>query len=172
LHEGRRYVRLTDVRLSGSHAFQVAASAIFTMSPQRLALAGVFALTIASFGCRKSGVDCTPPPAVLTCPEAGAPSFAGDVFPNVFGPVCDNCHAPGQIEASIPLTSYQQIYGPTSGASAGSEAREIFNQVFESCLMPPSDAPVPLGDDQRQTLLDWFACGALDSPAPDAGTHD
>ena len=118
-----------------------------------------------SFACRKSSVDCTPPPAVLTCPEAGSPSFAGDVLPNVFVPVCENCHAPGQVEASIPLTNYQQIYGSTSGSSAGSEAKEIFNQVFESCLMPPSNTPVPLDDDERQILLDWFACGAPDSPA-------
>ncbi|HVZ89257.1 MAG TPA: hypothetical protein VHG72_19980 [Polyangia bacterium] len=133
----------------------------------------VVTLAAASLGCRKSGVDCTPPPASLTCPEAGSPSFAGEVFPSVFVPVCDNCHAPGQIEASIPLTNYQQIYGSTTGSSAGSEAKEIFNQVFESCLMPPSNAPVLLDDDQRQILLDWFACGAPDSPpAGDAGGGD
>jgi hypothetical protein len=136
-----------------------------TVSPRRLCRAGVLALALASFACRKSGVECTPPPADPVCPEAGAPSFSGDVFPNVFVPVCDNCHAPGQTEASMPLTSYAQIYG-----SNGTEAREIFNQVFESCLMPPSNAPVPLTDGERQTLLDWFACGALDdSPSVDAG---
>jgi uncharacterized membrane protein len=135
-------------------------------------MVGVLALAMVSVACRKSGVDCTAPPAVLTCPEAGSPSFADAVLPNVFVPVCDNCHAPDQVEANIPLTNYRQIYGPTSGASAGSEAKEIFNQVFESCLMPPSNAPVPLDDDQRQLLLDWFACGALDGPPADAGAGD
>lgn len=142
------------------------------MLPRFLAVTAVLGLGVASEGCRKSGIDCTPPPATLSCPEAGAPSFAGDVFPNVFVPVCDNCHAPGQVEASIPLTNYAQIYGPIGGPNAGSEAKEIFNQVFEACLMPPSNAPVPLGDEQRQTLLDWFACGALDSPPTDGGSGD
>lgn len=106
------------------------------------------------------------PPPEVACPDGGGPSFTGDVLP-IFENVCANCHAPGEIEASIPLTTYQQIYGP-----GGDEAREINNQVFESCLMPPSNAPVPLGDDQRQTLLVWLACGALDSPAVDAGAGD
>ncbi|HXJ19037.1 MAG TPA: hypothetical protein VMT03_02305 [Polyangia bacterium] len=140
------------------------------MRPRRLPIAALFSLaTAAAPGCHGTSVPCTPPPAVLSCPDAGGPSFAGDVFPNVFVPVCDNCHAPGQVEASIPLTSYQQIYGPASGPNQGSEAKEIFNQVFESCLMPPGDAPVPLDEERRQTLLDWFACGVQDSPAADAG---
>lgn len=131
-----------------------------------LALAwGLVALTAS--GCKTSGVACTPPPSNLVCPEAGAPSFADDVYPNVFVPVCGNCHAPGGQEANRPLTSYQQIYGTN-----GNGAREIFNQVFLSCLMPPSNAPVPLTDTQRQTLLDWFACGAPDSPSVDAAARD
>ena len=129
-----------------------------------LALAG---LTLTESGCKKSGVDCMPPPANPVCPDGGAPSFA-DVYQTVFVPVCDNCHAPGGMEAVMPLTSYAQIYG-----SNGTEAREIFNQVFESCLMPPSNAPEPLTEDERQTLLDWFACGALDdSPSVDAAAGD
>jgi uncharacterized membrane protein len=144
------------------------------MSPNRVLEFTVLALTVASLGCQKSaaGADCTPPPAVLICPDAGSPSFAGDVLTNVFLPVCDNCHASGQVEASMPLTNYAQIYGPRTGSKAGAEAAEIFNQVFESCLMPPSNAPLPLNDDQRQTLLDWFSCGALDTPAADGGSGD
>jgi hypothetical protein len=41
-------------------------------------------------------------------------------------------------------------------------AREIYFQVFQSCLMPPPDVPEVLSDQQRQTLLDWFGCGAPD----------
>ncbi|HVV49097.1 MAG TPA: hypothetical protein VHO06_05525 [Polyangia bacterium] len=115
-----------------------------------------------------------PPPQPLVCPEAGSPDFASEVFPKVFLPVCDNCHAPGEVESNMPLTNYQQIYGPTSGPNAGVEIGEIYTWVFEECRMPPSDAPVPLDDDQRQLLLDWFACGAPDSASltADAGTGD
>jgi len=42
--------------------------------------------------------------------------------------------------------------------------------------MPPSNAPAPLTADERQTLLDWFACGAQNSPpaspTPDGGARD
>jgi hypothetical protein len=138
---------------------------------RRLSEAGVLSLALGSFGCPKSGVECTPPPEVA-CPDGGGPSFEGDVLP-IFNSVCDNCHAPDASKVQTPLlTNYQQIYGPATGPGAGSEAIEIRNQVFLSCLMPPSNAPVPLSDDQRQTLLVWFACGALDSPAVDAGPGD
>jgi hypothetical protein len=140
------------------------------VSPQRLSRAAVLALALASLACQKSGAECVPPP-VMACPDGGGPSFDTDVLP-VFQQVCDNCHAPDGSEASRPLTTYREIYGPATGPSAGSEAIEIRNQVFLSCLMPPSNAPVPLGVDQRQTLLVWFACGALDSPAVDAGARD
>jgi uncharacterized membrane protein len=114
------------------------------------------------------------PPPVVACPVGGGPSFDTDVLP-IFQQVCDNCHAPDapKPDQETPfLTSYQQIFGPVTGPSAGSEVKEINNQVFLSCLMPPSNAPVPLSDDQRQTLLVWLACGALDSPAVDAGATD
>jgi uncharacterized membrane protein len=133
-----------------------------TVSPRRLATAGLLALAAAAVGwsgCRKETVDCTPPPAVLPAPEAGCPTFAA-VFSDVFTPVCDNCHAPKEQEASIPLTTYAQIQG---------RATTIYNRVFLSCDMPPSNAPAPLTADERQLLLDWFACGALnDAPATDA----
>jgi hypothetical protein len=132
----------------------------------------IFLLILALFGCRKSAVECMPPPAVLVCPEAGSPSFVNDVLPRVFIPVCDNCHAPGQVEGSRPLTNYQEIHGPTGGPNAGLEGNAVFTQVFENCWMPPSNAPIPLDDDERQLLLDWFACGAPDSPSLDAGASD
>ena len=99
---------------------------------------------------------------MVTCPDGGGPSFTGDVLP-IFKNVCANCHAPGETEASIPLTTYPQIQVWVG---------ELNNQVFLSCLMPPPNAPVPLSDDQRQTLLVWLTCGALDTPAVDASTAD
>jgi hypothetical protein len=139
-----------------------------TVSLRRLSGAGVLALAVASLGCRKSGVECIPPP-VVACPDGGGPSFEGDVFP-VFQQVCDNCHASDAPEAQRQtpfLTTYQQIYGPK-----GSEVGAINFQVFDNCSMPPATAPVALSDDQRQTLLLWLACGALDAPAVDAGAAD
>jgi hypothetical protein len=126
-----------------------------------LALAGLSA-------CKKSGdgVACDPP-MNPTCPGV-APSFANDVYPNVFVPFCVSCHSSIGVEFGTPLTTYEQIYGQN-----GQEAGEIFTQVFENCLMPPSNAPAQLTDgdgdggmgdaeaaNSRQTLLDWLTCGA------------
>ena len=107
---------------------------------------------------------------MVTCPDGGGPSFDTEVLP-IFVQVCDNCHAPNapQGDRRTPyLTDYQQIYG-TGG---GSEARAINVQIFDNCAMPPANAPVPLSNDQRQTLLVWLACGAPDSPAVDAAVSD
>jgi mono/diheme cytochrome c family protein len=114
-------------------------------------------------GCKSSGsaAECPPAPVNPPCPDA-PPSFAGDVYPNVFVPICVPCHGPGGQESNMPFTSYPRIYGTN-----GSTAREIYAQVFENCLMPPAGSP-PLSDQQRQKLLDWFGCGAPDTGAPDA----
>jgi hypothetical protein len=144
---------------------------IRTVSPRRFSRAAVFAFALAPLGCQKSGVECVPPP-VVACPDGGGPSFEHDVLP-IFKNVCDNCHAPDAPAPQTPLlTNYQQIYGPTSGPSMGSEVSAINAQVFDSCAMPPANAPVPLIGDQRETLLLWLACGALDTPAVDAGAAD
>ena len=107
------------------------------------------------------------PPPVVACPEGGSPDFETEVLP-IFQQVCDNCHSPDAPKAdqeTPSLTNYQQIYSVV-------ESREIITQVFYQCAMPPSDAPVPLNADQRQTLFVWLTCGALDSPAVDAGAGD
>jgi uncharacterized membrane protein len=109
------------------------------------------------------GAACTQQPAPESCPTApvdppcpdAIPSFERDVYPNVFAAVCVGCHNPTGEEPSMPLTTYQQIH---------SRAGAIYSQVFLSCLMPPPNAPEPLSDGQRQKLLDWFGCGALDTP--------
>jgi hypothetical protein len=139
-----------------------------TVSPRRLSGAAVLALALATVGCRKSGVECMQLP-VVACPDGGGPSFEGDVLP-IFQQVCDNCHAPDAPAAQRQtpfLTNYQQIYGP-----GGSVASEIRSQVLDNCAMPPPTAPVPLDEDQRQTLHIWIACGAPNSPAIDAGAAD
>jgi hypothetical protein len=121
-------------------------------------------IALTPLACKKSAASSctTPPPVDPACPEAGAPSFTSDVLP-IFNTICVNCHRPGGQESKTLLTNYAQIHG---------DAQEVFNQVFLSCAMPPpGDASPPLTDDERQTLLDWLACGAPDdSPAKDAGT--
>ncbi len=109
-------------------------------------------------GCTSSGgaQSCPVAPVDPPCPDA-APSFAEDVYPQVFQPACVRCHSPTGEESKTPLTSYQQIYG-----AGGVTAKEIYFQVFQACLMPPPSGPELLSDVQRQKLLDWFACGAPD----------
>jgi uncharacterized membrane protein len=126
-----------------------------------VALAGACALA-ASCG-PSGGAPSCPSQTTPVCPDQ-QPDFATDVMP-VLQAVCDNCHAPGGEEASIPFTTYAQITSPRYKTTA-------FTEVF-NCVMPPANAPQPLTDEQRQTLLAWFACGAPEHPpAPDAGAPD
>ena len=46
------------------------------------------------------------------------------------------------------------------------------HHVFYTCVMPPATRPDPLTDDERQTLWDWLACGAPNSPVADGGAGD
>jgi hypothetical protein len=134
--------------------------------PAALACAGMLIAALA--GCKKTDAVMCDPPVNPTCPGV-SPSFASDVYPNVFVPFCVSCHSATGVEPSMPLTSYQQIYGPM-----GAEAQRIFTQVFEDCLMPPSNAPAQFSDGDadvgdasasaaRQSLLDWLTCGAQDN---------
>jgi hypothetical protein len=134
------------------------------MRPRPASFVCLWALVAAFAGCKKpDGVACTPP-VVPPCPDpTAAPSFASDVYPNVFVAYCVSCHSATGVESNTPLTSYQQITGRVG-------AQEIFSQVFEACLMPPADAPAQLTDGDggdalgaRQTLLDWLACAAPDN---------
>jgi len=145
-----------------------------TMRFRPASLVCAWALIAALAGCKKAENVMCDPPVSPTCP-AVVPSFANEVYPKVFVPYCVSCHSSIGIESGRPLTTYQQIYG-----QGGSEAGEIFAQVFENCLMPPSNAPAQLTDTQsdggdgggdvdagdggaggaRQALLDWLVCGA------------
>ena len=113
----------------------------------------------AALGCKSSPtVASCEVPVNPPCPDAGAPTFTHDIQP-IFMVACDRCHSPTGEEPKSPLQTYQQIY-----AVAGA----IYYQVFEACLMPPPSAPEVLTDGQRQKLLEWYACGALDTGGPDA----
>ena len=113
-----------------------------------LAFWGVLAASAA--GCGPSAANNCPNQQVPACP-AVAPSFAAEVDPIIQG-VCVTCHSPGGMEASRPLTTYAQITAPVNKGTA-------FGQLLD-CLMPPANAPKPLTPAERQTLLEWFACGA------------
>ena len=139
-----------------------------TVSPRPLSRAAVVTLALASFGCKKSGVECMPPP-VVACPDGGGPSFDADVLP-IFQQVCDNCHAPDAPKRGPAGAVPHEL--PADLRRRRSEAHEINSQVFDELCDAAANAPVPLSDDQRQTLLVWLACGALDSPAVDAGAAD
>jgi mono/diheme cytochrome c family protein len=134
-----------------------------TVSPRRVWTAVVLALALAPLACHQTAVYCPPAPT-SGCPDGGGPSFSNDVYPNVIVPVCVGCHSPDGGEPSHPFLTYQQIYGKD-----GTDIGTIRTNVFYTCVMPPSNAPKPLSDDQRQTLWDWLACGAPNNPATDGG---
>jgi uncharacterized membrane protein len=83
-----------------------------------------------------------------TCPPQ-APSFANDVFPLIHAN-CTICHGPGQ---QVPLLdNYTDI------VRAGTM---ISTQVFQ-CRMPPAPRS-PLTSQERQTILGWLVCGAMNN---------
>jgi mono/diheme cytochrome c family protein len=107
----------------------------------------VLALTPWVSGCASSAGSCPNDPAPA-CPSV-MPTYAADVAPIVQA-VCVSCHGPGGTEAVKPFTTYDELNADKLAA---------YGRVL-SCAMPPANAPQPLGLDQRQTLLEWFACGA------------
>lgn len=131
----------------------------------RLLLIAVAFLTLApvwaGLACGPAGSNC-PNQSTPTCP-ALVPDFETEVLP-IFRSVCDNCHAPGGVEASVPLTSYAEITSPRVKVTA-------FSNVL-GCVMPPANAPRPLSESDRQILLAWFACGTPDAGSTDATPPD
>jgi len=84
------------------------------------------------------------------CPSP-VPSYRDQVAA-VIGNRCGSCHAPGGQEASLPFTTYPQVFGSRS---------TILNQVYH-CVMPPAGNPAPDAQ-QRALLLGWLVCGAPDN---------
>lgn len=79
------------------------------------------------------------------------PSYKTDVAA-VFAARCGTCHAPGGIEAALPLTTHAQIFA---------QRRTVLNQIF-SCLMP-SPCATDLSADERANVLKWMVCGSPDN---------
>jgi uncharacterized membrane protein len=112
----------------------------------RLMTAVLAVVAITSCGPGPTTGSC-PNDVVPTCP-ATAPSFAGEVNAIVQSR-CVACHAPGGLASNRAFTSYDDIQR---------QSGPMLNQLF-NCRMPPADAPQP-SDAEKQTLLEWLACGA------------
>ena len=84
-----------------------------------------------------------------SCPPT-PPSFANDVDP-IIVKYCNACHGEGGIEQALyDYTSYAGVF----------RARSSIATFVSDCRMPPADAGLFPSDEQRQTLLQWIACGA------------
>ena len=95
--------------------------------------------------CGGSSVSCPNDTLACTLP---APSYASSVS-TIIQSRCVSCHGPGGQQASMPFTSYQQIFAARS---------PILNQVY-ACRMPPAGA-AELTMGERTQLLGWLACSA------------
>jgi hypothetical protein len=75
------------------------------------------------------------------------PSYARDVAP-ILQDNCVTCHSP-KGGYGYNLVTYEEVHD---------QAGAMITWISD-CTMPPSTYP-PLETTQRQTLLDWLACGA------------
>lgn len=96
--------------------------------------------------CGSSGPSC-PNDLPASCPSP-APSYQSMIAP-LISARCLICHSPGGQEASIPFTTYQNVFA---------ERSPMLNQVY-ACYMPPTGAQ-PLSAQERNQLLTWLVCGA------------
>jgi len=103
---------------------------------------------------------------------AGAPS--GGLVPwcdayKVVNCVCQQCHQnPTLNGAAMPLMTYEDTQAPFPLATSQTLVWQSMQAAVRSGSMPETSNPAvvpavkPLTDEQRQTLLDWFAQGAHD----------
>jgi uncharacterized membrane protein len=94
-----------------------------------------------------SGSSCV---SATACPDAGAPSYAGEVAA-IIKDTCVTCHGPTGT-AGFDMSTY---------AKASAEAGAMLSQVTV-CQMPPLDAPA-MTDAERTALTAWLRCGAPDN---------
>jgi hypothetical protein len=117
----------------------------------------VVILALAIAGCGGSGMSGGPDLAPA-CPNdlpqacpAPMPTWDGGVNALVASK-CAPCHQPGGTAATWPFTSAAQVHALRQA---------VIDQVY-SCVMPPPDAG-QLDETQRQALLGWLVCGALNN---------
>jgi|GEM_PF-1510548 len=80
-----------------------------------------------------------------------APTY-GDVAP-IFDARCSGveCHSVGP-SGSWPLETYQHV----------ADWQVAVRDALLTCSMPPPDSGLVLPDDERQLILMWIRCGALE----------
>ncbi len=92
------------------------------------------------------------PDCPLDLPDGGACTEASPLYADV-APIierrCTICHRPGGLQPTKLFQTYDEVYAMR---------REMLFQIY-SCRMPPPCTP-DLTADERQTLLNWFVCGA------------
>jgi hypothetical protein len=99
------------------------------------------------------------PDAAGTCPvlstkcPANVPSWQNDIQP-LIATYCLRCHSEGGIAPpQFDYTSYQGVF----------DNRSVMSNDIYQCKMPLRDASPPTAmpsDQERQTFISWFACGA------------
>jgi hypothetical protein len=126
------------------------------MSKRILSVAGFAALAaILILSCTK---DIGKPVAVSTAPpppgHCDTINYNEDIKPIIDGN-CISCHAPGQIEASVPLTNYTQV--KTQADAGRIKARVIDGNPS---FMPQGGQ---LSSDQKQLIQCWLDNGEKES---------
>ena len=94
----------------------------------------------------KAAKDC-PPDEQAAC--TGSSLGYDAAIASIINDRCMPCHAPGGVEATVPLTNYQRVFG---------QRTSIGGQLV-TCSMPPDGSP-QLTDSERKQILDWLTCGA------------
>lgn len=88
------------------------------------------------------------PTAPTECPEP-VPHFV-DVAP-IFEQRCASCHT-GIKDAPWPLDNYEHVVDWAS----------VIRDELLQCLIPPQDSGVEMTPEERQAILVWVRCGALE----------
>jgi len=115
----------------------------------RVLRSGVMAIAVGAAAC---GSPAGPPPACpddFRCPSP-PPHFAADANPIIQARCVPGCHSPDGMEPTHVFDTYDHVYGIAS---------TIIMQL-RLCVMPPAGQP-PLSEPERQALLGWLACGAM-----------
>jgi hypothetical protein len=104
-----------------------------------------------SNGGSSSGRDCPSDlPRSADC-DANVPSYQLEVGP-IIEQRCRGCHFPGNTQSGDVFEEHADLFG---------QRQTVLTRIY-ACVMPPAGAP-PLLPDERQTLLQWFVCGAPDN---------
>lgn len=123
-----------------------------------LTFAAVLAAVAAAAGCGGGAAMTMTVPVTPICPNdtpascpTPAPSYGTDVAP-MLQDRCGGCHAPGGVEPGRLFATWGQV---------SAQAADILNQVH-ACRMPPA-GQTPLTDGERQLVLGWIVCGAMNN---------